>query len=85
MGVEKVSKELFNVEIKTTKTSIEASSVRRLIFFLAAGLISPKFKLVVTTLGLAKKIARIYQETEKMRHPLGRQRGEGVERDLSHK
>ena len=57
MGVEKVSKELFNVEIKTTKTSIETSSVRKLKFFLVAGLISPKFKIMVTTLGLAKKIA----------------------------
>ena len=55
MGVEKVSEELFNVEIKTTKTSMETSSVRKLKFFLAAELISPKFKLMVTTLHLALK------------------------------
>ena len=52
VGIEKVSKELSDVE---TKTSIKTSSVRKLIFFLAAGLISLKFKLMVTTLGSAAK------------------------------
>ena len=36
-----------------TKTSIKMSSARKLKFFLAAGLISSKFKLMATTLGPA--------------------------------
>ena len=82
MGVEKVSKELSDVE---TKTSIKTSSVRKLKFFLAAGLISSKFKLMVTTLGLAAKHGlNLVENRGNMRSHGQKERGRSTEKDLSH-
>ena len=80
MGIKKISKELFNVEIKTR---IKTSSVRKLKFFLAAGLISSKFKLMVTTLGpAAKKGLNLLENRGNMRSHGQKERGRSNEKDL---